>query len=293
MTSTFKVAGAQIDVGWGDVEGNLARIEKVVRRHADEGIYLTVFPECAVSGYCFDSLEEARPFASMIPGPSTDRLARLAKETGSYLVAGMLEADGERIFNSAVLLGPEGLIGSYRKIHLPYLGIDRFATPGDRPFGVWNAGLLRVGMHICYDGSFPESARVMAVQGADLIVLPTNWPPKSECAAAHLANIRAHENNLYYMCVNRVGEERGFRFIGGSKICDPSGETLSEAMGAEEETVVAMVDVEKARRKRLIRVPGLHEINRLADRRPEMYGPLVERIAAGPTSRESATRGDG
>jgi predicted amidohydrolase len=131
----------------------------------------------------------------------------------------------------------------------------------------------------------------MAVQGADLIVLPTNWPPKSECAAEHLANIRAHENNLYYMCVNRVGEERGFRFIGGSKICDPSGETIASAPSTDESVFIATIDLEKARRKRLIRVPGKHEINRIADRRPEMYGPLVERIDSGPNSRETGLSG--
>ncbi len=291
MTTTYQVAGAQIDIRWGDIDHNLGRMREVVRSTVAQGVILTVFPEAAVSGYCFDSLGEARPYASTIPGPATDRLADICKEFHTYLVAGMLESDGEKIFNAAVLMGPEGLIGSYRKIHLPYLGIDRFATPGDRPFQVYNAGPIRVGMHICYDGSFPESARVMAVQGADLIVLPTNWPPKSECAAEHLANIRAHENNLYYMCVNRVGEERGFRFIGGSKICDPSGQTIASAVGTDESVFVATIDLEKARRKRLIRVPGKHEINRIADRRPEMYGPLVERIDSGPNSRETGSSG--
>jgi predicted amidohydrolase len=289
MGSEFRIAGAQIDIGFQDVAGNLQRMREIAREQSARDVHLTVFPEAAVSGYCFESLEEAMPFASTIPGPATAELADICRETGRYLVAGMLEVDGPRLFNSAVLVGPEGLIGAYRKIHLPYLGIDRFATPGDRPFQVWNAGPVRVGMHICYDGSFPESARVMAIQGADLIVLPTNWPAKSECAAAHLANIRAHENNLYYMCVNRVGVERGFGFIGGSKMCDPAGETLAEAPGNQEQVIVATIDLERARRKRLVRVPGRHEINRIADRRPEMYGPIVASMDAGPNSRESAT----
>jgi predicted amidohydrolase len=291
VTTTYQVAGAQIDVRWGDVDHNINRMRDVVRSTAEQGVLLTVFPEAAVSGYCFDSLDEARPYSSPIPGPATNLLADICKEFRTHLVAGMLESDGDQIFNAAVLVGPQGVIGSYRKIHLPYLGIDRFAAPGNRPFQVWNAGPIRVGMHICYDGSFPESARVMAVQGADLIVLPTNWPPKSECAAEHLANIRAHENNLYYMCVNRVGEERGFRFIGGSKICDPSGETIASAPSTDESVFIATIDLEKARRKRLIRVPGKHEINRIADRRPEMYGPLVERIDSGPNSRETGLSG--
>ena len=76
-----------------------------------------------------------------------------------------------------MLIGPEGVVASYRKVHLPFLGIDMFVTPGDRPFAVHGAGEVRVGMHICYDGSFPEAGRVMSLLGADLLALPTNWPP--------------------------------------------------------------------------------------------------------------------
>jgi predicted amidohydrolase len=162
-------------------------------------------------------------------------------------------------------------------VHLPFLGVDRFTTPGDRPFAVHDAGGIRVGMNICYDGSFPEVARVMMLDGADLIVLPTNWPPGSECMASCAVNTRAMENQLYYLAVNRVGSERGFRFIGSSKICAPVGSTIAEAMHENEAVLYAQVDVDKARNKHLVRVPKLHEIDRLKDRRPEMYGRLVER----------------
>ncbi len=102
-----------------------------------------------------------------------------------------------------------------------------FTTPGNRPFAVQDAGDLRVGMNICYDASFPEAARSLALLGADLIVLPTNWPPGSECTAACCINARALENGVFYLAVNRVGTERGFRFIGQSRICDPTGDTLT------------------------------------------------------------------
>lgn len=278
MGRTYRVAGAQIDIRFADPEANLARIEEIVRQGAAEGTWLTVFPECAVSGYCYESLAEAMPFAETIPGPATDRLTKLCRETSAHVVAGMLERDGERIFNAAVLVGPSGVIGSYRKIHMPYLGIDRFATPGDRPFEVWEVEGLRIGMHICYDGSFPESARVMTLLGADLIVLPTNWPPKSECAAEHLPHMRASENTIYYMTCDRVGEERGFRFIGMSRFCDPAGDTIADAPGTEERIFAAVVDPEISRRKVLVRVPDKHRIDRIHDRRPEMYGPLVEPV---------------
>jgi predicted amidohydrolase len=125
-------------------------------------------------------------------------------------------------------------------------------------------------MNICYDAAFPEAARALALLGADLIALPTNWPPGAECMAATAVNTRAMD------AVNRVGSERGFEFIGRSRICDPSGRTLAESSGVGEEILYAEIDPALARRKHIIRVPGKHEIDRLADRRPEMYGLLVE-----------------
>src|SRR5690348_14587107 len=165
----IKIAGAQIDVVFGDCEKNLARIGSALRETAKQGARLTTFPECALPGYCFESLAEARPHAEPIPGPSTQRLADLCRELDVFAVVGLLEADGDRIFNAAALIGPCGVIGSYRKLHLPYLGVDMFTTRGDRPPATWLAGDLRVGMSICYDGAFPEASRVMALDGADLI----------------------------------------------------------------------------------------------------------------------------
>ncbi len=129
----MRIAGIQTDVTIGDVEGNIARLEQTLRDEVAQGTELTIFPECYTTGYCFDSLEDARKFAETVPGPSTDRIARLCKELTTFVVFGMLEKSGSDVFNTAVLIGPDGLIGSYRKVHLPYLGVDRFTTPGDRP----------------------------------------------------------------------------------------------------------------------------------------------------------------
>lgn len=272
----MKIAGVQMDVSIADTERNLAAMIGHLRDTASKGARLTVFPECALSGYCYGSLDEAHPFAQSIPGPATERMRGACAELGCYAVFGLLERDGEKLFNAAVLVGPAGVIGSYRKVHLPFLGIDMFTSFGDRPFAVHNAGELKIGMNICYDASFPEAARALAILGADLIVLPTNWPPGAECTAASVINARAIENAVYYMAVNRVGTERGFEFIGRSKIADPSGVTLAESQGVGEEILYAEIDPAKSRRKHIIRVPGKHEIDRLADRRPEMYGLLVE-----------------
>jgi len=272
----MKVAGVQMDVKLGEVDTNLRRILQKLEETRRQGARLTVFPECAVPGYCFASLEEAREYAEPIPGPATEQLAAACKSLGGQAVFGMLESDGDRVFNTAVLVGPGGVIGTYRKVHLPYLGVDMFTTYGDRPFEVHAAGEVRIGMNICYDAAFPEAARCLALLGADLIVLPTNWPPGAECISQHCINARAMENGVYYLAVNRVGTERGFEFIGGSSICDPAGRTLARSSSVGEEILYAEIDPAKARRKHVIRVPDKHEIDRMADRRPEMYAKLIE-----------------
>lgn len=272
----MKIAGVQMNVALQRIDENLDTMVARLREARGNGATLIVFPECALCGYCFGSLEEARPFAQTIPGPGTERMRQACAELGCYAVFGMLEADGERVFNAAVLVGPAGVIGSYRKVHLPYLGIDMFTTHGDRPFAVHSAGDLKIGMNICYDAAFPEGARCLSLLGADLIVLPTNWPPGAECTAASVINARALENAVYYMAVNRVGSERGFDFIGRSKIVDPSGQTIVEAKGLGEEILYADIDPTLSRRKHIFRVRDKHEIDRFADRRPEMYGLITQ-----------------
>lgn len=271
----MKIAAVQMDVVFADREANLARITARLREAAGKGAHLAVFPECALPGYCFDSLDEARAHAEPVPGPYTSRLAKVCGELSVFAIVGLLEADGERLFNAAVLIGPSGVVGVYRKVHLPYLGVDRFTTPGDRPFSVHVVGDARVGMSICYDAAFPEAARVLALQGTDLIALPTNWPPGAECTADYVINARAMENNVYYLAVNRVGNERGFRFIGQSKICDPRGKVLAEARHEDETMLYADIDPAFARQKHIVRVPGKHEIDRFADRRPEFYRQII------------------
>jgi predicted amidohydrolase len=273
--TTFRVQGFQTEPRLGKLGDNLGRILEGLRQAAASGTHLAVFPECALSGYGFSSKEEGLAHAVRIDGPEVARVAEVSAATGCGCVLGLLERDGTKLYNACVLVGPKGVLGTYRKVHLPYLGIDMFADPGDRPFAVHDLGGLRVGMHICYDGSFPETARILTLLGADLVILPTNWPTHSECAAEHMTPTRAMENTIYYMAVNRVGEESGFRFIGSSSIADPSGKILARA-GEGEAVIAAEVDPQKARKKHLVRVPGRHEINRVGDRRPRFYGPLVE-----------------
>jgi predicted amidohydrolase len=282
----WKIASVQMDCKLGDRAFNLGRIRARLREAAENGAKLAVFPECALTGYCFESKAEALLHAEPLPGPSTEALAADCRQLGAWVIFGLLERDEQsgNLFNACALVGPHGFVGGYRKIHLPCLGVDRFTTPGNRPFAVHDLGqgALRVGMTICYDGSFPEASRVLTLLGADLVVLPTNWPSEAATTARLLVPARALENRIYYAAANRVGEERGFRFIGLSRIVDCTGAVLTASEGDDEEILYAELDPARARNKKVVNIPGKYEVNRIADRRPEMYGPLCERTPYEP-----------
>jgi predicted amidohydrolase len=271
----WKIAVVQMDCRLGDRRHNLDQVRVQLRTAAAAGARLIIFPECAMTGYCFDSKDEAWPHAEAIPGPSTDVLTSDCREIGVWAVVGTLEtASDRRLFNSAVLIGPNGVAAAYRKIHLPFLGVDRFTTPGDQPFAVHDLGGLRIGMSICYDASFPESSRVLMLEGADVVVLPTNWPTGALPTIKYLVQARALENNVYLAAANRIGSERGFHFIGRSRIIDCTGELLAESSCEHADILYAELDPERPRRKHIVIVPGKHELHRTRDRRPEMYGML-------------------
>lgn len=274
--SQFKVAGVQMDIAFADRDQNLARMRKHLETTVANGAQLTVFPECTTTGYCFTSLEEAIPVCEPMDGPSVATVSQWCAELDTMVVFGFLELDGEQVFNSLALVGPSGLLGSYRKVHLPHLGIDRFTTSGKQGFTVTDTGEIRIGMNICYDSSFPEAARILALKGADLITLPTNWPPTSGLTADIIPNARALENHVYFMSVNRIGIERGFTFIGKSKICDPRGNSMVFADHANEAILYADIDPSIARQKHLVSIPGEHEVHRFEDRHPDLYGPIQE-----------------
>ncbi|MFN7927688.1 MAG: carbon-nitrogen hydrolase family protein [Blastocatellia bacterium] len=275
MPTPFIVAGVQCDPQLGRPDHNLEMIATWAAQAQQAGAALVIFPECAVPGYCFDSAEEALPFAEPIPGPATTALEAIAARLNVHLVVGLLERADAQLYNVAVLIGPSGLIGNYRKIHLPYLGVDRFTSHGRAGFRVYDTSLARLGVNICYDCSFPESARVMMLAGADLIALPTNWPESGGCAVPDfVVPTRALENKLYYAAINRVGVERGIRFIGRSSIVDPSGNVLARADDTEQ-MLLAEINPLLARDKHIVRVPGEHEVNRLRDRQPDQYALLV------------------
>jgi predicted amidohydrolase len=269
-----RVAVAQLDPKLGEKQRNLevclARLEDAVAAGAE----LLVLPECAVPGYMFDSAEEALSLAEEIPGPTTEALADECRRLDAHAVCGLLERDGDVLHNAAVLVGPDGLVGTYRKTHLPFLGVDRFAAAGDE-LSVFETPLGWIGIEICYDLRFPEATRTLALRGADIVAHPTNFPVAARIQTELITVARAAENRVYLLTANRVGKERWAEFCGWSQIVDPYGRRLAEADGTEETLLVADVDVEKARDKDYV-IPGDYELYLFGDRRPELYGALVE-----------------
>lgn len=265
------IACVQLDCEIGRVAQNRERIVEHLRTAAKRDAEIVVFPECALTGYCFESLAEAAEFAEASDGPSAKALVSACRETGAHAVVGFIERDGARYYNAALLVGPRGVVGSYRKVHLPFLGVDRFLTPGDRAFQTFDLPFGRVGLNICYDASFPEAARMLKLLGAQLLILPTNWPPGAWRTPAFVVNTRAQENHLYFAAVNRIGEERGWRFIGRSKLVDYNGDTICEAGDEREEILLAELDLPAADQNRIVNVAGAYEVDRLADRRPDFY----------------------
>jgi predicted amidohydrolase len=269
------IACIQTDVTFADVPANLHRVLQWIEKAGEEGADLVVLPECMLSGYAYDSREDALPHALAINDPLFSDIASAAAAKNLHLTLGFLERSEDRLFNAAALIGPRGVIGRYRKIHLPHLGIDRFVNRGDIPYEVHGAGDVRVGLAICYDSSFPEPMRVLALAGADVIALGTNWPNEAARTAEVVPPARSMENHLFFVAANRVGEENGFGFCGRSSICGPDGVVLAKTDGVNELILYAEVDPADARNKRIERTAGKHAIHRFNDRRPEFYADLA------------------
>ena len=227
----MRVAVGQIEPKIGEKERNLENCIARLEAAAAAGAELLVLPECAIPGYMFDSAAEAMPFAEEIPGPSTEVLADACRRLGVHVVCGLLERDGERLYNAAPLIGPDGLIGSYRKTHLPFLGVDRFTVPGDS-LSVYDTPLGRIGLEICYDLRFPEATRTLALAGADIVAHPTAFPvaARIQTRADH-GRPRGREQDLPPDGEpGRQGAWTG-EFCGWSQIVDPYGVRLAEAGG--------------------------------------------------------------
>ncbi|HEY6538204.1 MAG TPA: nitrilase-related carbon-nitrogen hydrolase [Candidatus Dormibacteraeota bacterium] len=278
-TSSLKLAVCQYAPQLGDPSGNRSRGSEWIGRAADAGAGLVVLPELASSGYTFHSREEADRAAEAADGPILSAWSETCRARGVYAVVGFCERGQRGRFNSAALLGPEGMVGIYRKAHLFYDEQSYFES-GDLGFPVFELPFGRVGMLICYDLWFPEAARVLALAGAELICVPTNWvanfrrrvtDERGWVMGDYAAVGAATQNQVFVAAADRIGEEREVEFIGGSCIVGPEGWLLAgPAPRTDEAMLLADVDLSQADARKQ-RTPRNHA---LGDRRPELYSAL-------------------
>lgn len=274
-TRSVRVAVAQVPSVLGDVAANSTSLADMIGNAGREDYDLAVFPECALSGYLFADADSTRAAAVTRDDEHVAALVRACADSGVHAVVGMLEKAGERTFNTALVLGPDGELGHYRKQHLPLLGADRFvdAGDGDSP-RVVDTPVGRIGMMICFDLRFPESARELALQGADLIAMPTNWPTTGTFLANHVTRVRALENLVYLAVADRPDAESGSEFLGRSQVVAPNGDVLADAAGRTG-LFGATLDLDVARTKHLVMIEDEFELPIFAGRRPERYGELT------------------
>lgn len=274
----LRIACIQMEPRVGRKQANVEASLERIAVAADNGAGLVVLPELANSGYVFETREEAFALSEEIPGGATCAAwADAARTHGLHIVAGIAERDGDVLYNSAAVIGPQGHIGTFRKVHL-WNEENLFFEPGNLGFPVFRTPFGRLGAMICYDGWFPEGFRLLALQGADLICVPTNWvpipgqDPKREAMANILCMAAAHANSVVIAAADRVGTERGQPFIGQSLIVSHTGWPVAgPASPTAEEIIYADVNLADARRKR-----NWNEYNQpLRDRRADVYGEML------------------
>lgn len=261
----MKAGFYQFNPVFGNKKRNLAAVAD-----AFDGIdaELMVLPEFFATGYQFISMDEVAHLAEEVPsGETTEALVGLSKKHGIYIVGGLPERDKELFYNSAVITGPEGFIGVYRKTHL-FFEEKLWFTPGDTGFKVFHTDIGAVGIMICFDWYFPESMRSLALQGAQVIAHPSNLV-LPHCPAA--MPIRCLENKVFAVTANRIGTEQrkeglSLTFIGMSQIVAPDATIIARASEKDNSIMVADINPERALNKAINPYNDLFK-----DRRPEMY----------------------
>jgi omega-amidase len=270
-----------------DREANAIRMADFIEREGSERAELVVFPELANIGYLRGpnaSLDEDfalryHRYAEPIPGPTTSTLGKAAAQAGVYVVVGLAEAHPHvpgMLFNSSVLIAPDGEVrGVHRKVHIPRAEKHYF-VPGNR-IEVFPTELGVIGMQVCYDDRFPETARVQALKGAEIIVvvfagylreIGRRYGQRSGRALAHRASTRALENAVYYVICNRSGSEDDSVSMGHSVVAGPAGTILCQSASVEE-------TVSRAELREEHLIGARISLSTFRDRRPDLYGPIA------------------
>lgn len=261
MPDIVKVAAVQMNCELGDKEANLKKTEQLVLEAVRQGAKLIVVPELFNTGYRVE--ESDLSLAEPIPGETTKWMSEISRLHNIYLIGSILErsvTDG-LVYDTALVTGPEGLLGIYRKIHLWDAENVRFIKGEEFP--VFDLGFARLGMQICYEVGFPEGARILTLQGADIVVYPSAFGKARYYAWDIATRSRALENGLYVIAANRTGTEKGETIFGGkSRIVDPQGTVLAEAE-QEDEVIVADIDLQGIPLQRRT-IPYLRDLNKSA-----------------------------
>jgi predicted amidohydrolase len=250
----------------GDVAANMARVEAQLREAARQGVQIALTPEAMLSGYT--DRERSAASALAMPGPETEHLAGVCAELGVYLLLGLVARAGGGYTNSVALLGPEGFLGSFSKVHINRHEKPVGYTRGDR-FPTWDLVLgeapVRIGVMICYDREVPEAARLLMLQGIDLLFNPLACCCPAEEIHRALIRVRAFENEVFLVMVNHAAP----RMNGLSFVVGPDGSIL-HAAGGDEEVFLCDLDLEWLDRHRAHGIYGFHH------RRPELYAALTD-----------------
>jgi predicted amidohydrolase len=275
------VGCAQLDVVRLEPKVNARHAAEAIAEAAERDAELLLFPEAFLSGYCAASAEEARSLA-LTPQRIAAPQQAIQDAVDRYrcaAIVGYTAIEDDKLFNQALILRPEMPPAHYKKTHLPRLGFDRFATAGSAlpTFEMMGRSgeTICLGVLICFDLRIPEASRVLALAGADLILLPTNWPDGAQAGRDIVARARAIENKVFLAACNRCGDEQGFEFIGGSQIIDPYGNYLAY-LDQGEGLIFAEIDPKIARNKDNIIIPGEYETNTFSTRQPTLYEPLTK-----------------
>jgi len=272
MKDKIKLALAQISSKRENKEVNLQKIETLTFKAKEQGVDLAIFPELSLTGYV--GRDQFYELAEAIPGPTVKKVEALAKKTGMHVIFGMPELSEKTqatIFNTAIFVGPKGLIGKYRKMYLPTHSVfeeKRYFRPGYQT-AAFQTDLGNIGLCICYDLFFPEVLRLIRLKGAQLIVCISASPAVRRGYFEILTCARALENTAYLAYVNLAGVEDGLQFWGGSRLVSPAGDVLARAKYDEEDFVTCEVDYSDLRTAETF-------IPTLKDLRPELFDKLKE-----------------
>jgi len=270
MKEKIKIALAQISCKRADKKENLKKIENFVEKAKNQSADLIVFPELSLTGYVVrDQIYE---LAETIPGPSTQVIEKIAEKTQTYIVFGIPELSEKTqatIYNTAVLVGPKGYIGKYRKMYLPTHSVfeeKRYFRPGYQAVA-FDTEIGKIGLIICYDIFFPEVSRLTRLKGAQLIVCISASPAVRKTFFEILTAARAIENTAFLAYVNLVGIENGLQFWGGSRLIAPNGKVLAKAKYDQEDLVICDVNYSDIK-------PIETFVPTLKDLRPELFDAL-------------------